>query len=370
MVAEAAQRKTTLSIEGNGSKHGLGRMAHTEAMLTLRGLRGIVSYEPEELVVTVRVGTLLAEVEAALAEKHQCLAFEPSNWSFDRGVSATVGGTIAAGVCGSRRVVLGGARDHLIGFRAVNGEGQTFKAGGKVVKNVTGYDLPKLAAGSYGTLFVMTEMTLRTYPFAGTPVTLEIPNLDIERGCALLRQAASLPYEATGFCYLPRSALERMSGASEAASVTAIRFEGDSESNRLRAKACADALKVAFKTAPGPWEQLKPLKPLAAASVLWRVSIPPAAAVAVVAALRPKCFAVDWGGGLLWVEPDTNSPRNVHNIARSFGGHAKLFRGSDEMRRGEVFQPLDAATRALTQRLKSAFDPHGLFNPGRMYEGI
>jgi len=370
MVADVAWRKATLSIEGNGSKRGLGRLASADAMLTLRGLRGIVSYEPEELVVTVRVGTLLTEVERVLEEKSQCLAFEPWSWSFDRDAAATIGGTIAAGVAGSRRVLLGGARDHLIGFRAINGDGGTFKAGGKVVKNVTGYDLPKLAAGSFGTLFAMTDLTLRTYPRASAPVTLVVPNLDLERGCTLLRQAASLPYEASGFCYLPRGALERVNAARDWASLAAVRFEGDGESASLRAKACAEALGVIFEAAPGPWEHLRQLRPFATSSVLWRVSLPPSAAVAAVAALRPECFVVDWAGGLLWVEPGANSPRNVHEIARSFGGHAMLFRGGDEMRQGDVFQPLDATTRALTQRLKAAFDPQGIFNPGRMYNGI
>src|SRR5262249_3072481 len=156
--------KRALTIEGGGSKQHLGRLCAPTDVLKLNALSGIVSYEPEELVITVRAGTQLSEIEAVLATKSQCLAFEPASWSFDPSAMATIGGTMAAGVAGSRRVVLGGARDHLIGFRAVNGSGETFKAGGKVVKNVTGYDLPKLAAGSFGTLFAMTELTLRTYP--------------------------------------------------------------------------------------------------------------------------------------------------------------------------------------------------------------
>jgi len=370
MVAEAAAAKRALSIEGGGSKRGLGRVAEPSDVLKLNALSGIVSYEPEELVVTVKAGTPLRDIEAALAEKNQCLAFEPGRWSFDRNAVATIGGTIAAGVAGSRRVVLGGARDHIIGFRAVNGEGNVFKAGGKVVKNVTGYDLPKLAAGSFGTLFVMTELTLRTYPHTQTPVSVFVPNLDIERACSAMRGIAGSPFEATGFCYLPRVALERLK-FDGVQSLTVIRFEGGIESMRARAESCAKSLPGAVvgddERSRQVWLQIRDLNAFESSSVLWRVSIPPSNAAGLLAALRPDCFAIDWAGGLAWVE---TARGDVHDVARSFGGHALLFRGPDEMRRGAVFQPLDPVTEALTRRLKAAFDPHGVFSPGRMYDGI
>ncbi|MBI1212814.1 MAG: glycolate oxidase subunit GlcE [Alphaproteobacteria bacterium] len=372
LIAEAAANNRTLSIEGGGSKRHLGRLTTPSAVLKLDALREIVSYEPEELVITVRAGTPLAEVEAALAERNQCFGFEPASWSFEpAAAAATIGGTIAAGAAGSRRVVLGGARDHLIGFRAVNGAGEIFKAGGKVVKNVTGYDLPKLAAGSFGTLFTMTELTLRTYPRAATSLTLAVENLDVDSGCALMRRAVGSRFEATGFCYLPRVAIERL-GLRQASSLTLIRFEGDAESTDARAHACGETLAVPFATVQhdDTWRLVQQLKSLQASQVLWRLSVPPTAAVGAIAALRPECFVVDWAGGLLWVEPGSASPRDVHAVARQFGGHATLFRGSDDLRRGDVFQPLDAVTAALTKRLKAAFDPHGVLNPGRMYDGV
>jgi glycolate oxidase FAD binding subunit len=374
IVAEAAAARQTLAIEGGGSKRNLGRLVPPSDVLKMSAHSGVVSYEPEELVITVRAGTPLSEVETALAEKNQCLAFEPASWSFDPQAVPTIGGTVAAGVTGSRRVVLGGARDHLIGFRAVNGSGEIFKAGGKVVKNVTGYDLPKLAAGSFGTLFAMTELTLRTYPHAGSPLTLVAPNLDIDTGCAQLRHAAASRFEATGFCYLPRTALERLDLQLDAkfASLTLIRFEGAAESVEARAQACGAELGVGFSTIAGNeiWSKVQTLNAFEAAQVVWRLSVPPAAAVGAVSALRPEGFVADWAGGLLWIEPGDRSPSDVHAIAREFGGHAMLFRGSDEMRRGDVFQPLDPVTAQLTKRLNAAFDPLGVFNPGRMYDGI
>jgi glycolate oxidase FAD binding subunit len=376
MVAAALADKQTLSIEGGGSKRHLGRMISPSGVLKLDALSGIISYEPDELVMTVRAGTPLREVEAALAEKNQCLAFEPSSWSFDANAAPTIGGTIAAGVAGSRRVVLGGARDHIIGFRAVNGEGTIFKAGGKVVKNVTGYDLPKLAAGSFGTLFAMTEVTLRTYPRTRMPTSLVVRDLDIESACALLRRVAGSSWEATGFCYLPRVALERLDGAfQDARSLMVIRFEGSGESMAARAQGCAEALGsagsvVADEGSQLLWQELLQLKPFQSAHVLWRISVPPAEAPHALAALRPDCFMIDWAGGLLWIEHNAGSKpkEHAHRLAIECGGHAMLFRAPDAVRFEEMpFPPRDATMMGVLRRLRQAFDPAGVFDVGRMY---
>lgn len=379
VVADAAAQGQTLAIEGKGSKRGLGRPVEADGVLQLAGLNGIIAYEPDELVITVRAGTALREVEAALAERNQCLAFEPHTWSLDASAEATIGGTVAAGVAGSRRVVMGGARDHLIGFRAVNGQGEVFKAGGRVVKNVTGYDLPKLAAGSFGTLFAMTEMTLRTYPRTVVPTSVVVRDLDVEQACALLRKAAGSAWEATGFCYVPRAALARLDAHSDAAaSLTVIRFEGSAESMAARAQGFVRALAptatiVADEWSQILWSKLGRLKAFSHAKIVWRLSLPPATAPRAMQSLRPNCFVVDWAGGLLWLEPGVQAPTadHVHAITQELGGHAMLFRASDEMRRlSPVFAPRDEATMALTRRLKQAFDPAGVFNPGRMYAGI
>ncbi len=379
IVSDAAVRGRTLAIEGLGSKRGLGRPMETTGVLKLAALSGIIVYEPDELVITLRAGTKLRDVEAALAEKNQCLAFEPASWSFDAAAEATIGGTVAAGVAGTRRVVLGGARDHLIGFRAINGQGDVFKAGGRVVKNVTGYDLPKLAAGSFGTLFAMTELTLRCYPRTEVPTSLVVRDLSVAQGCALLRKAAGSAWEATGLCHLPRTALDRLGTQSDAAqSLTVIRFEGSAESMAARAKGFAQALAPDASIAADDWSrrlwsELAQLKPFWNTESLWRVSVPPAAAARALQLLRPECFIVDWAGGLLWVEYGAalRTAEEVHATVLDLGGHAMLFRGSDEMRRtAAVFAPRDEATMALTRRVKQAFDPAGVFNPGRMYAGI
>ena len=379
VVAEAAEAGRSLAIEGHGSKRGLGRSIETSGVLKLSALRGIIVYEPDELVITVRAGTPLQEVEAALAEKNQCLAFEPASWAFEAGAEATIGGTVAAGVAGSRRVVLGGARDHLIGFRAVNGEGGVFKAGGRVVKNVTGYDLPKLAAASFGTLFAMTELTLRCYPRTEAPTSLVMHDLNVTQGCALLRKAVGSAWEATGFCYVPRPALDRLGAEAEGAqSLTVIRFEGSAESMAARAKGFAQALAPEASVDAGDWSQrlwseIGQLKPFRDAQNLWRLSVPPAAAPRALQLLHPECFVADWAGGLLWLAYGAAAPSavEVHAAAFDLGGHAMLFRAGDEMRRSVlVFAPRDEATMALTRRLKQAFDPAGILNPGRMYAGI
>ncbi len=380
IVADAAAQKRTLAIEGHGSKRGLGRPIETDGTLKLARLSGVLTYEPEELVISVRAGTPLRELEAVLAEKNQCLAFEPNNWSVDQATEATIGGTIASGVAGSRRIVLGGARDHLIGFAAVNGLGEAFKAGGRVVKNVTGYDLPKLAAGSFGTLFAMTELTLRCYPHTAMPTSVVVRDLDAEEGCALLRKAVGSSWEATGFCYLPKTVLDSLGerfGASE--SLTIVRFEGSEESMAVRAQGFVRALAPRGSIAAGDasasfWRHFGQLNLFRTAQILWRVSLPPATVLRALKLLRPDRFAVDWAGGLLWIEHVGTAPPTVeetHAIALDLGGHATLFRAPAELRRrSAVFAPRDAATMALSQRLKRAFDPAGVFNPGRMYTGI
>jgi glycolate oxidase FAD binding subunit len=379
IVADAYDRKRMLAVEGLGSKRAMGRLCEPSGVLKLALLDGIVAYEPDELVITARAGMKLSDIEASLAEKNQCLAFEPSNWSLDPTAEATIGGTVAAGVAGARRVVMGGARDHLIGFRAINGTGSIFKAGGRVVKNVTGYDLPKLAAGSFGTLFALTEVTLRCYPRTAVPTSVVITDLSVEQGCRLLRKAVASPWEATGFCYLPRAALDRLDMEGERPeSLTAIRFEGSSHSMAARAQGFLQALAPEGKILsdaclPLLWSEIAQLKPFRRANILWRVSVPPAVAPHALKLFRPDCFAVDWAGGLLWIEHNEPSltANEVQAIARDLEGHAMLFHGPDEMRRtSAIFAPLDEATTALMQRLKQAFDPGGVFNPGRMYAGI
>jgi len=367
-----------LDIIGGETKRGLG-FAQPFDQLSMASHAGIVSCEPEEMIVTVRAGTPLAEVEDALARHGQCLAFEPSSWNglwHPHGTVSTIGGTIAAGVAGPRRFAAGAARDHLLGFRAIDGRGEIFKAGGKVVKNVTGYDLPKLAAGSFGTLFVMTEMTLRAVPAARSVTAIVLQGQEPAAAFATLRALSKSPLDPTALVYLPAPVASMVPGLERA--LTFARFEGDGEGVLARARAammlCDGAAIVASEdVAQTVIAVMKDVAPLFDPEQdLWRLSLPPTGAARALEELWPSSYAADWAGGLLWLEmPTVHSPAAVHACARKLGGHATHMRRSlAHATVKDIFPVLDPVTQALTLRLKQAFDPLRIFNRGRMYRDI
>ena len=352
-IRDAAKSQTPLAIEGGGTKRHLGRAVDTQAILKLSGLGGITMYEPDEMVFTARAGTPLAEIEATLAAKGQCLAFEPASPE-----GATIAGVVAANASGPRRFAAGAPRDHLLGYSALDGQGERFKAGGRVVKNVTGYDLPKLAAGSFGTLFVMTELTLRAVPRGATAV-LAIDDLPPAKALHLLRRIAGSPFDPTGLAYIATRAL------------TLIRLEGRPDgvaarSDELRRTLAKGARLLTPDEGATLFKSLTEIRPLfGKATELWRLSLPPTQCEEAVKRLAPETWIADWAGGLLWLEEPSGS---VHATARALGGHATLFR--QRVPRDDIFPPLDAATDMLTRRLKQTFDPARILNRGRMYKDI
>jgi len=367
-----------LDIIGGETKRGLG-FAQPFDQLSMAGYAGIVACEPEEMIVTVRAGTPLAEVEEALARHGQCLAFEPSSWNglwHPHGTVSTIGGTIAAGVAGPRRFAAGAARDQLLGFKAIDGRGEIFKAGGKVVKNVTGYDLPKLAAGSFGTLFVLTEMTLRAVPAGRSVQAIVISGQEPAAAFTTLRALSKSPLEPTALIYLPAFAASGALGLSHA--LTFARFEGDGEGVLARARAASALCEGAATIASDELAQqvvkvMKDVVPLFDPEQdLWRLSLPPTQAVRALEELSPTTYAADWAGGLLWLEmPTVHSPAAVHACARKLGGHATHMRRSlAHASVKDIFPVMDPVTHALTLRLKQAFDPLRIFNRGRMYRDI
>lgn len=390
-VQNAVNDRTPLEIIGGGGKRFYGRPVSLPRTLSLAKLSGVVDYQPGELVVVVRPGTPLVELERTLAESKQELAFEPPHW----GPQATVGGTVACNLSGPRRVRAGAARDHLLGFEAVTGRGQVVRGGGRVVKNVTGYDLSKLMCGSFGTLAVFTELVLKVLPAAETTRTVVVTGLDETEAIALLILASRSPHNVSGLAHLPPG-VRLPQGLSTAGgkgdSATLIRLEGPAPSVAHRAREIAGLTKRRASSLEGEasasvWSALRELEPLAEESHerLWRVSLPPTASVQFrarlsIAASRstpPRAF-FDWGGGLLWcVLPASLAASDVHRLAQEVGGHARLVRPAateQGMQGGEavdpVFSPLDGANRAVHQRLKLAFDPTGVLNPGRMYAGL
>jgi glycolate oxidase FAD binding subunit len=391
IVSDAAAAGTPLEVRGAGTKRTLGRPVQARAELALDGLAGIVDYEPEELVLSAGAGTPLALIEAALAPKRQCLAFEPADYGALLGREPggqTLGGVIACNLSGPRRLKAGAARDHFLGFTAVSGRGETFKAGGHVVKNVTGYDLSKLLAGSWGTLAVMTEVTVKVLPAPEKTRTVLVYGLDEAAATKLFAAALATPHEVSGAAHLPariaaRSDVPYVRDAG--AAVTAVRVEGPGPSVEHR----CTALRLLLG-AQGPVEELHSMnsrrlwaeirdaaliaKP--AERPVWRLSVPPASGASVgtrLCALLGAEACYDWAGGLVWlaVPPAADAGAGAIRAATAeAGGHATLIRAPYDVRAAvDVFEPQNAALAALQRRLKEQFDPAGILNPGRMYAG-
>jgi glycolate oxidase FAD binding subunit len=392
IVAAAMAAKENIAISGGGSKRALGRPVETIHHLDLGRLSGIVDYDPAELVLTAQAATPLAEISRALAAEKQMLAFEPPDWCRLLGGDGapTLGGLIACNQAGPRRVRSGSARDHFLGFSAVNGRGELWKAGGRVVKNVTGYDMSKLQAGAFGTLSALLELTVKVVPRPETSRSVAVIGLSTEEAIAVLADGLNSPHEVNGAAHLPgpvarRSSIAEVAGAGVA--LTLLRLEGHGPSVAYRAAALAAALPPGLQldatASTAVWQEIAAVQPLLATtdSVVWRLCPTPALAAQLVnrlAAALPGCEGyVDWGGGLVWLSLDPASAADdagagvVRAAMAAVGGHATLIRAPASTRaRVAVFQPLPAPLAALTRRVKAGFDPEGILNPGRIHEGI
>lgn len=372
-VEWALNEGVTLDIRGSGAKLALGKPMVCDQVLDLSGLSGVVDYAPEELVVTLRAGTPLKDVEALLAQRNQMLAFEPPDLGPLLGQPAgegTLVGVLMGNLAGPRRLSAGAARDHLLGFSGVNGRGEAFKSGGKVMKNVTGYDLSKVLAGSWGTLAVLDEVSVKVLPAPDQTRTLLLQGLGDEAAVQAMCAAMGSPHEVSGAAHLPGR--------------TALRIEGVAPSVEARLKGLRDLLKesgapieeLGTLESRAFWREVRDVVPLKAAAndVVWKISCPPTEGPAIVARVRAGCPAAeafyDWSGGLVWLALP-NSADADHVLVRgalgAAGGHATLIRASEAVRaQVPVFQPAAPALAALSARVKESFDPKRLFNPGRM----
>jgi glycolate oxidase FAD binding subunit len=392
IVAGALADETPLRVLCMGSKENFGRPLDLPC-LRVDGLSGISSYEPEELVMTVAAGTPMAEIEARLADNRQQLAFEPADYGALLGGKSgggTIGGVLACNLSGPRRIKAGAARDHFLGVQAVTGRGELIKAGGRVVKNVTGYDLCKLLAGSFGTLAVMTEVSVKVLPAADETLTLLIAGLEPADGLGALRAAMASAHDVSGAAYLPAAAAARSAVVSATgAGLAAVRLEAPGPSLRHRADALKDLLRpgVEIGELDTPrsttlWREVRDVALLPRAGVLWRISAPPGAGAALLDALAPQLpheWLADWAGGLIWLAlegpaaadlPDGGAV-TIRTALATHGGHATLIRADAELRgRTEVFQPQAAPLARLSARVKESFDPKHILNPGRMYRDI
>jgi glycolate oxidase FAD binding subunit len=392
-VQWAAAQGKTLEIIGHGSKRGLGRPAQTDATLDLSGLTGVTLYEPEELVLSARAGTPLHEIEQLLAANNQALAFEPMDYGALLGVPSgrgTIGGALATNLSGSRRLKAGAARDHFLGVTAISGRGETFKSGGRVVKNVTGYDLCKLLAGSWGTLAAMTDVTLKTLPGAETEATLLAPGLADATAIDVLTSALRSPCDVSGAAHLPRPVAARLAaetGVDQA--VTAMRVEGVAASVAHRTGALRGLMRgrgqlVVLEQVQSRalWTCIRDVTGFAAAGpagqrCVWRISTAPANGAELGRRLATKAdveLAYDWGGGLVWAAlapSDDAGEAVVREAVAACGGHAVLVRAPAALRAlVPVFESQPGPLAALTARVKESFDPNRVLNPGRMWAGV
>ena len=395
VVRAAIAREQPLEIIGHGSKRLIGQPMATNALLDLSALNAVTSYEPNELIITVQAGAPLADVLSLIDSKNQQFAFEPIDTAPLLGTPGpgTIGGMIGAGLAGPRRIKAGGARDHLLGAHGVSGFGDSFKAGGRVVKNVTGYDLCKLLAGSWGTLAVMTEVTLKVMPRPESERTLVLQGLDDVTANRAMTAALGSPFDVSAAAHVPSSVF-RAAGSglgdlgSQQAAVTLLRLEGISASAAHRAAAlgkllapfgAAEMLEDAASAAG--WSSVRDVLPFAANGALgawpvWRIVCPPASGGALGERLSRDTggdVIYDWGGGLIWAalppKPDAQAVL-VRQRVNAVGGHATLVRASDAVRRNvDVFHPQPDGLAGLSERVRQSFDPKNILNRGRLIRG-
>ncbi|MBR0951715.1 FAD-binding protein [Bradyrhizobium canariense] len=395
VVRAAIASEQPLEIIGHGSKRSIGHAMATNAVLDVSALNAITAYEPNELIVTLQAGAPLADVLSLIDAKNQQFAFEPMNTAPLLGTPArgTIGGMIAAGLAGPRRIRAGGARDHLLGAHAVSGFGDSFKTGGKVVKNVTGYDLCKLLAGSWGTLSVMTEVTLKVMPKPEAERTLLLRGLDDAAANKAMTAALGSPFDVSGAAHLPKSAFRtRIEGlgdiVGQGEALTVLRLEGITASAAHRAGSLRELLAsfgtatlVEDTTSAALWATIRDVLPFAADGALgawpvWRIVCPPASGAALGTLLARETggdVIYDWGGGLIWAalppKSDAHAPA-VRMRANAVGGHATLIRAAEDVRRSvDVFHPQAPGVAALSERVRAGFDPKTILNRGRLTRG-
>ena len=388
ILEQASATRTPVEVIGGGTKRQVGRPMQTAVTMTTATLSAITLYEPTEMVMSARAGTPLSIIEQNLASRGQMLAFEPTDLASFTGEpssGATIGAVFAANLSGARRIQAGAARDHLLGVEAVSGRGELFKSGGRVMKNVTGYDLSRGLCGSWGTLAVMTQVTFKVQPVPEATMTLVLLGLPDDIAVELLASAMGLPYEISGAVHIQAPLVARLQHEGvrqQGRSVTALRLENVAKSTVYRAGRVIEALKVYGDihdlddgNSRAFWKELNAFSPFAGGDApVWRISTAPLNGPKIVAAITRymDCRAFyDWSGGLVFAEvlpaADAGSA-DIRRVVASHGGHATLMRGAPAVRAAiEVFQPLAPPVAAITRKLKASFDPAGILNPGRMY---
>ncbi len=369
-VRQARAEKKPFEIVAGGTRRGVGTVISALPQLDVSALKGIVNYEPEELLCTVAPATPVPEVEAVLAQRGQRLGFDPADWSGVHGIGGTptIGGAVSIDAFGPGRLLRGPARDSLLAYRGVNGLGDTIRGGAKVVKNVTGFDIPKLMCGAFGTLSVLTELTFRVYPRPGHAAVLAIRDVGPLEGFAHLRKMARSALEPSGLAYLPPGNT-LLSDVGRGAAI--IRLEGEQQPLAEKITIAKALLGVALDdVADGIalFAQIRDGAMFANSGLeIWRMMIAPADAPRLAAQIAAPLWLGDQAGGLLWLAARPESASLIRSLAAVNDGQAMLLKASDA-RRAELglYAAAPPALAKLRAGIKSAFDPDGLFNPGRI----
>ena len=387
-ILDALSRDRALAVCGGGSKAGLGGEVNSDWVLNTSNFTGIVDYEPNELVLTAKAGTPISEIASVLKEASQHLSFEPPDWQLflgNEGSTQTIGGVIASNFSGPRRVATGAARDFFLGLEMVTGRGEIIKSGGKVFKNVTGYDLCKLLAGSFGTLGILTEVSVKCQPLSQKVRTVLVLNLSEQQAVEVMSDGLNSHLSITGAAHLPeKTALKsKVNYVSQAGtSITALRIEGVEVSVIERCRNLRKLMstfgtveELHYHNSKKLWEEIANINYFCNdKESVWRVSIPPYAGAAFVEAVRREINVevyFDWGGGLVWVKLLEHKGEKwgseMRALARKYGGHAALVRpGNVNPKRTPFFEVQDPGIAWLNRQIKHSFDPKGILNPGKI----
>ena len=390
LVQWAAADGRTIAIQGKNTKHGFGMAVSADCPISLEKLSGILEYYPEELVMRALPGTPLREIVEALAEHRQHLAFEPPalNRMYGMENEGTIGGTFIGNLAGPRRFKAGSARDHILGLRAINGRAEIWKSGGKVIKNVSGYDMSKLIAGSWGTLSVVTEVIFKVLPASPTSMSFAVWGLSTEQAMALLTDIISTPFETSGLAYLPEPALtaiEQSDMSFPGGSLALIRLEGTKLSVNERLRAIQERLPEGYENSVldqaesvTTWSWIRdvtPLHDIQRTPAIVRISIPPASTPALTGyldQLQGCIWYLDAAGGWLWVGICQAAGEDKLSAIRQevgvIGGATTLYRAPSAMKtHAGIYSFPDESIKRLNEKIKNSFDPGNIFNPGRLY---
>ena len=389
IIKHCFKKNLPIEIVGSQTKRRIGKQLQCAKTLDMSNYSGIIDYKPEELYITVKAGTPLKEIQNQLKKNNQHLAFEPTNFSEIFKTSAnegTIGGTLSCNFSGSRRFKVGSARDHILGFKGFNGKGEKIKSGGTVVKNVTGYDLSKLITGSFGTLLVLSEITMKVLPLESYSKTIIVSDLSLEHGLAIMSSAIATSNDPSGAVYYPANFRNNFvfNDLTHPGSITAIRVEGTKIStnqridNLLKELSLMDKKLTILDSTQSEifWEDTRNLKVFSKNDTsLIRAVAPPAATLNLINRLKtfhPNYF-LDWGGSLIWIELDYLSSQKIDQIRQRIvetNGYMTVIKSKDNIKSSSEIFTIDPIKFKISQNIKKSFDPKRIFNPGKMYTGI